>query len=91
MQVEGFRKHIPLLQVVCNKGMKERHWNQVYGIVGFHVRPETPTELSTVGPRRVSPFVLQDWRSYLVCVCVQHGVAHFGPSGVLLTLVVRSC
>jgi hypothetical protein len=48
-QVEGFRKHIGLLQVVCNKGMKERHWNQVYAIVGFHVRPETPTELSTVG------------------------------------------
>lgn len=31
-KVEKFRQYVPLLQTVCNKGLQERHWQQV--IVG---------------------------------------------------------
>jgi dynein heavy chain, axonemal len=47
-RLEGFRKHIGLLHVVCNRGMKERHWAQVSKIVGFHIRPDASSDLSKV-------------------------------------------
>jgi hypothetical protein len=45
-QIEGFKKHLVLLQIACNRGMKERHWAQVSKIAGFHIRPDTTSDLS---------------------------------------------
>ena len=28
-KVEKFRQYVPVLQVVCNKGLQDRHWEQV--------------------------------------------------------------
>ena len=29
--LKAFEPHLPLLQVLCNKGMRDRHWNRVSG------------------------------------------------------------
>ncbi len=58
LQVEGFRKHVGLLQVVCNRGMKDRHWSQVTKVVGFHIRPDTTSDLSKVRACRLVKTVL---------------------------------
>ena len=40
--------HMPLLQVLCNPGMRERHWEEVSTIVGFPFAPDASTTLARV-------------------------------------------
>jgi dynein heavy chain len=29
MKLDKFKDHVPLMQVLCNKGIRDRHWDQV--------------------------------------------------------------
>ncbi|XP_046404632.1 dynein axonemal heavy chain 3 [Ischnura elegans] len=44
-KVEKFKLLLPVLHTICNKGMKERHWQQISEIVGVQI---VPTEESTL-------------------------------------------
>lgn len=39
-RLEKFKMNIPLIQVVCNPGLKLRHWSQMNTIVGVNITPE---------------------------------------------------
>ncbi|EGD83038.1 dynein heavy chain 2 [Salpingoeca rosetta] len=43
--IEAFRKNIPIIQVVCNPGMKDRHWEQLSDLTGFEIEPDEGTRL----------------------------------------------
>ncbi|XP_060786498.1 dynein axonemal heavy chain 7-like [Neoarius graeffei] len=39
VEVENFRQHIPLVQVMCNPGLRDRHWDAMSDMVGFSLKP----------------------------------------------------
>eukprot|EP00736_Rhodelphis_marinus_P007919 Rmarinus@m.2764 len=43
-----FKNDIPILHVLCNKGLKDRHWDQMAQIVGYNIKPEEYQPLSRV-------------------------------------------
>ncbi|XP_076842922.1 dynein axonemal heavy chain 3 [Brachyhypopomus gauderio] len=39
LKMDKFKQHLPLMNTICNPGIKDRHWDQISTIVGFHVKP----------------------------------------------------
>ncbi len=44
--LDDFKPNLPILSVLCNKGMKDRHWVTVSSTVGFDVFPDKHTHLT---------------------------------------------
>lgn len=42
-RLEKFKIHIPLIQVVCNQGLKSRHWEAMNKILGINITPNSET------------------------------------------------
>lgn len=57
MKIDKFKQHIPILNISCNPGMKERHWQQVLSLPTPH--PPPSPFLVLVAPRRQDPFLGQ--------------------------------
>uniref|UniRef100_A0A8C3CTT9 Dynein axonemal heavy chain 7 n=1 Tax=Cairina moschata TaxID=8855 RepID=A0A8C3CTT9_CAIMO len=54
-KLDKFKQHLPVLSIACNRGMKDRHWEQVSEIVGCEIKPnETTTLLNIISEIRVS-------------------------------------
>eukprot|EP01135_Chromosphaera_perkinsii_P000898 Nk52_evm61s152 gene=Nk52_evmTU61s152 len=45
IQIKEFRVHIPLLAVVCNPGLRERHWTNMSELTGQDITPDSSTTL----------------------------------------------
>ena len=47
-ELSAFKPHVPLLHILCNKGMRDRHWSKISDVVGFDLRPDQHTSLTRV-------------------------------------------
>ncbi|XP_038676444.1 dynein heavy chain 3, axonemal isoform X3 [Scyliorhinus canicula] len=45
LKIEKFKPHLPIIAIICNPGIKERHWSEISEIVGFEVKPDKDTTL----------------------------------------------
>ena len=52
-KVEEFRAYVPLINTVCNPGLRERHWSTMSDIVGFHLRPTEDATLQLLVEKEV--------------------------------------
>ncbi|XP_038618403.1 dynein heavy chain 3, axonemal [Tachyglossus aculeatus] len=43
IKIDKFKQHIPILSISCNKGMKERHWQQISELVGYEIKIDENT------------------------------------------------
>ncbi|XP_074961219.1 dynein axonemal heavy chain 3 [Phalacrocorax aristotelis] len=58
-KLDKFKQHLPVLSVVCNHGMKERHWEQINEIVGCEIRPGETTTLKNILEFGLSKYIDQ--------------------------------
>ena len=74
---------VPVISIMCNPGIRERHWAKMSEIAGFDLTPDTGTTLRKVLKLNLDPYmeqfeqisgaaskVSQNCSSECVCVCV---------------------
>ena len=50
---------VPLIGVMCNKGMRGRHWKRMSSIAGFDLTPDSGTTLRKMLKLDLGPFMEQ--------------------------------
>ncbi|NXK27218.1 DYH3 protein, partial [Arenaria interpres] len=58
-KLDKFKQHLPVLSIACNRGMKERHWEQISEIVGCEIRPDETTTLKNILEFGLSKYMAQ--------------------------------
>lgn len=47
--------HIPVVSILCNPGIRSRHWEQMSEIVGYDLTPDSGTTLRKVLKQNLAP------------------------------------
>ncbi|XP_054407983.1 dynein axonemal heavy chain 12 isoform X8 [Pongo abelii] len=58
-QIKAFKEYIPTVSILCNPGMRARHWKQMSEIVGYDLTPDSGTTLRKVLKLNLTPYVEQ--------------------------------
>lgn len=49
--------HIPVVSILCNPGIRARHWDQMSKIVGYDLTPDYSTTLRKVLKQNLTPYL----------------------------------
>ncbi|XP_048346084.1 dynein axonemal heavy chain 12 isoform X2 [Sphaerodactylus townsendi] len=58
-QIKDFKEYIPLVTILCNPGIRGRHWQQMSEIVGYDLTPDSGTTLRKVLKQNLDPYLEQ--------------------------------
>ncbi|KAF7662821.1 hypothetical protein LDENG_00225550 [Lucifuga dentata] len=58
-QIQEFKEHIPMVSILCNPGIRPRHWDQMSEIVGYDLTPNAGTTLRKVLKQNLSSYLEQ--------------------------------
>ncbi|XP_040909250.1 dynein heavy chain 12, axonemal [Toxotes jaculatrix] len=56
-QIKEFKDHIPVVSILCNPGIRARHWDQMSKIVGYDLTPDSGTTLCKVLKLNLAPYL----------------------------------
>lgn len=56
-QIKVFKEYIPTVSILCNPGMRARHWKQMSEIVGYDLTPDSGTTLRKVLKLNLTPYL----------------------------------
>ena len=58
-KVEEFKGHIPLVQVMFNPGLRDRHWLQMSDIIGYTIRADEDMNLAKMVDMKLEPYLVK--------------------------------
>uniref|UniRef100_UPI00358F5A88 dynein axonemal heavy chain 12-like n=1 Tax=Myxine glutinosa TaxID=7769 RepID=UPI00358F5A88 len=58
-QINDFKVNIPLVSILCNSGIRARHWKQMSEIVDHDLTPNSGTTLRKMLKEKLSPYLQQ--------------------------------
>ncbi|XP_019392438.1 PREDICTED: dynein heavy chain 12, axonemal [Crocodylus porosus] len=58
-QIKDFKEYIPTVTILCNPGIRTRHWQQMSGIIGYDLTPDSGTTLRKVLKQNLGPYLEQ--------------------------------
>ncbi|XP_069795725.1 dynein axonemal heavy chain 12 isoform X2 [Narcine bancroftii] len=56
-QIKDFKEVVPIVSILCNPGMRPRHWAQMSEIVGFDLTPDSGTTLRKMLKLNLNPYL----------------------------------
>ena len=58
--VKEFKKDVPLISILCNPGIRERHWHKMSDICGRDITPDAGTTLRKMKKMGLEEFMDQE-------------------------------
>nr|XP_058956956.1 dynein axonemal heavy chain 7-like [Pocillopora verrucosa] len=58
-KVDEFKEHLPLVQVLFNPGLRDRHWEKMSEILGYPLKPDEDTNLAKMVEMNLEPYLTQ--------------------------------
>jgi dynein heavy chain len=58
-RIQEFSVNLPLIKILCNRGMRDRHWTKISDIAGFEIRPDAQSTLRKMIKMDLDKFVNQ--------------------------------
>ncbi|XP_072525468.1 dynein axonemal heavy chain 12 isoform X2 [Salminus brasiliensis] len=56
-QIQKFKEHIPMVSILCNPGIRARHWEQMSEFVDYNLTPNSGTTLRKVLKQNLTTYI----------------------------------
>lgn len=57
IKVDSFKDHLPLVHLLFNPGLRDRHWESMSEIVGYPMQPDERSNLQRFVDMNLEPFL----------------------------------